>query len=105
MESNLHAWYASNQVIHSGLHDPIPRNAQRHAVLPPSKEREFVNRSTPFLIHASILEPQRPTVFLVQPCLSVREAACDAAVTLRVVWAVEEGDMLVSDISEPENCY
>lgn len=56
----------------------------------------------PALIHTNILEPQRPTVFAIQPLLAVGEAAGDAALTFGVIGAIEEGDVLVAYISEPD---
>jgi hypothetical protein len=50
---------------------------------------------------AGVLEPYRTAVFAVQPCLAIREAASNAALALGGVGAVEEGDVLISDIAEP----
>lgn len=52
-------------------------------------------------VHVSILEPVRPTIFLMQPGLSISEAALDTALTFWRVRAVEEGNVLVADIAEP----
>ena len=48
-----------------------------------------------------MLEPDRTTIFALEPFRAVGEAACCAAGTFRVRGAVEEGDVLVSDILEP----
>jgi hypothetical protein len=53
------------------------------------------------LVHADVLEPQRSTVFAVQPWLAVGEEAGYAAGTAGAVGAVEEGDVLVADVAEP----
>ena len=50
---------------------------------------------------ADILEPVGSAVLLVEPGLTVGEAALDAALALVGVGAVEEGDVLVADIAEP----
>lgn len=47
------------------------------------------------------LEPVRPAILPVQPGLSIGEAACYATPALWRVGAVEEGNVLVSDVSEP----
>ena len=52
-------------------------------------------------IHANILEPQRPTVLAVQELLAVRESSSDAARALRAGRTVEEGNVLVTNVSEP----
>ena len=49
----------------------------------------------------SVLEPVRPAVFLVQPGLAVSKATLNTALTFWRVGAVEEGDVLVTDIAEP----
>jgi hypothetical protein len=50
---------------------------------------------------ANIFEPVRSAVFSVQPCLAIGEAALDTATALWRVRAVEEGNVLVSDVLEP----
>lgn len=50
---------------------------------------------------AYILEPVRPAVLLVEPGRAVSEATRHAALALGRVGAVEERDMLVSDVAEP----
>jgi hypothetical protein len=52
-------------------------------------------------VHADVFEPQRSAVLAIQPLLTIGETACDASLTLRAVRAVEEGYMLVSDVSKP----
>jgi hypothetical protein len=52
-------------------------------------------------VHANIFEPQRSTVFPVQPLLTVCEPTSNTARTLWTVRAVEEGYVLISDVSEP----
>ncbi len=51
--------------------------------------------------HADVLEPVRPAVLFVQPRLAVGETACDATFALWRVRAVEVGNVLVADITEP----
>jgi hypothetical protein len=53
---------------------------------------------------ANIFEPVRPAIFLVKESFAVSEAARHAALALGRVGAVEEWNMLVSDISEPGCC-
>ena len=50
---------------------------------------------------ANVLEPVGSAVFPVQPCLAIGEAALDAATALWRVRAVEEWNVLVSDVLEP----
>jgi hypothetical protein len=50
---------------------------------------------------ANIFEPVGTAVFSVQPCLAIGKAAFDAATALWRIWAVEEGNVLVSDVLEP----
>ena len=57
--------------------------------------------NSPFRTHANIFEPVRATIFPVEPLFSISESSSDAPPTLRRIWAVEEGDMLVTDILEP----
>jgi len=52
-------------------------------------------------VHADILEPQGPAVFFVEEGLAVGEAASDATGAFGIVGAVEEGDVLVADVTEP----
>lgn len=51
--------------------------------------------------HADILEPIRAAVILVQPLLAIRQSTRSAARALGRVWALEEGSVLVANISEP----
>jgi hypothetical protein len=60
-----------------------------------------IPRDSSILVHADILEPVRTAVLLVQPGLAVGETARHASLALVRVGAVEEGDVLVSDIAEP----
>lgn len=53
------------------------------------------------LAHPDVLEPIGPAVFLMEPRITVREAASDAATTLWRIGAIEEGDVLVADVTEP----
>lgn len=55
----------------------------------------------PDLAHACELEPVGSAVLLVKPALAVCEAASDAAFAFWRIRAVEEGDVLVSDVSKP----
>ena len=57
-----------------------------------------------YLIHTNILEPIRSAILLMQPALSVCQASLNTATALGRVRAVEEGDMLVSNIAEPGFC-
>jgi hypothetical protein len=57
----------------------------------------------PFRTHANVLEPVGTTVFPVKPFLAISKATSDATPALWRVWAIEEGDMLVTDILEPMN--
>src|SRR5690242_6683400 len=74
---------------------PMPR--ARSAATPPM----FVNYQMRRLIHANILEPQWSTVLPVEPLLAVGKAARRAALAFRAVWAVEERDVLIADVTEP----
>lgn len=56
---------------------------------------------SPLGTQANILEPVWPAILLVEPGLSVCEAAGDAALALWRVWAVEERNVLVTYILEP----
>lgn len=62
-----------------------------------------VSRSedTVLLALANKLEPVRPAVLLVEEGLAISKPASDAALALGRVRAVEEGDMLISNITEP----
>lgn len=51
--------------------------------------------------HAVHLEPVRPAVLTVKPLLTVGEASSDATLALGRVGAVEEWDVLISDVTEP----
>jgi hypothetical protein len=53
------------------------------------------------LIHTRVLEPVGSTVFLLKPRFSIGEATRDTTLTLWRIWAVEEGNMLVPNVSEP----
>lgn len=53
------------------------------------------------LVHANILEPQRPAILTPKKTLAVSEAASHTARALRIVWTVEEGNVLVADVTEP----
>jgi hypothetical protein len=55
-------------------------------------------------IHANVLEPQGPTVFAVQKLLSVGEPSSNAARALRAGGTIEEGYVLVANVSEPDVC-
>jgi hypothetical protein len=55
-------------------------------------------------IHANILEPQGPTILAVQKLLSVGEPSSNAARALRAGGTIEEGYMLVTNVSEPDVC-
>jgi hypothetical protein len=52
-------------------------------------------------VHADVAEPQWPAIFAVQPPLAVCKASSDTTRALRVVRTVEEGNMLVADVTEP----
>jgi hypothetical protein len=52
---------------------------------------------------ANVFEPVGSAVFPVQPCLAIGEAALYAATTLWRVRAVEEWNVLVSDVLEPSD--
>jgi len=56
----------------------------------------------PFITHLRFSEPDWPAVFSVQPSLAVGQASCNTASALRRVGAVEERNMLVTNILEPE---
>lgn len=68
-----------------------------------SRETSFalVVLGSPFGTQANILEPVWSAILPVEPGLAVCEAASDAALAFRRVWAVEEGNVLVSYILEP----
>jgi hypothetical protein len=51
--------------------------------------------------HADVLEPVRPAVLLVQEGFAVSQFAGNTALALLGVGAVEEGDMLISNVAEP----
>ena len=51
--------------------------------------------------HPHIFEVIRPTVVLLEKRLAFIELAGDATPTFGGIRAVEEGDMLVADVSEP----
>jgi hypothetical protein len=53
--------------------------------------------------HADMLEPDRPAVLTIQPRLSIRKPARRTATALGRIGAIEEGDMLVADITEPSH--
>jgi hypothetical protein len=53
--------------------------------------------------HANILEPVRPAVLHVEEGFAVGEQAGLAALTLGRIGAVEEGDVLIADIAEPND--
>lgn len=53
-------------------------------------------------VHANVLEPEWAAVFAVEPLFAVGEAAGFAAGAFGVVGTVEEGDVLVADVAEPE---
>ena len=48
-----------------------------------------------------MLEPDRPAVFPVQPRLSIREPSRRAPTAFRRIGTIEEGNMLVPNITEP----
>jgi hypothetical protein len=51
--------------------------------------------------HTDVLEPVWTTILSVQPLLPVSEASCYATAAFRRVGAVEEGNVLISDVPEP----
>lgn len=58
----------------------------------------------PFIAHLRFPEPDWPAVFSVQPSLTVGQASCNTTLAFWRVRAVEEGNVLVTDIFEPEKC-
>lgn len=52
-------------------------------------------------VHTGIFKPDVAAVLRVEPVLTVGEAARLAAGTLSVVRAIEEGDVLVSNVTKP----
>jgi len=63
--------------------------------------RDPLGGGMPTSAHADVLEPVGPAVLLVEEGFAVRKSARDAALALSRVGAVEEGDVLVSDVAEP----
>jgi len=57
--------------------------------------------SIPPLIHVGIFEPIGSAIFPIQPLLSICEATRHAALAFWRVGTVEEGNVLIADISEP----
>lgn len=57
--------------------------------------------NSPFRTHANIFEPIGTAIFPIQPLFAISEASSNATPALWRIRAVEEGDMLVSDILEP----
>jgi len=59
--------------------------------------------SQPFrlLAHAYELEPIWPAIFLIQPLFAVCKASSYAAFALRRVRAIEEGNVLITDVPKP----
>lgn len=58
----------------------------------------YVNR---FSAHTSIFEPVGTAIFSVKERLTIRQSASNTALAFGRVGAVEEGDVLVANITEP----
>jgi len=59
---------------------------------------------SPFVTDLCFFEPDWPAVFPLEPIRTFEHASSGASFTLWRVGTIEEGNMLVTDIFEPEKC-